>query len=44
LIENQSPIKIRDVTVGVVKEISLADDGKGVIIKARMNRVVRRLC
>ncbi len=40
LIENQSPIKIRDVTVGLVKEISLSDDGKGVIIRARMNRVV----
>jgi len=40
LIENQSPIKMRDVTVGIVKEISLAEDGKGVIVKARMNRVV----
>jgi len=40
LVENQSPIKMRDVTVGIVKEISLAEDGKGVIIKARMNRVV----
>jgi len=28
------------VTVGLVKEISLSDDGKGVIIRARMNRVV----
>jgi len=40
LIENQSPIKMRDVTVGIVKEISLSEDGKGVIVKARMNRVV----
>ncbi len=38
LVENQSPIKMRDVTVGIVKKISLSDDGKGVIIKARMNK------
>jgi len=37
LIENQSPIKMRDVTVGIVKKISLSDDGQGVIIKARMD-------
>jgi len=37
LIENQSPIKMRDVTIGIVKKISLSDDGQGVIIKARMN-------
>jgi paraquat-inducible protein B len=40
LIENQSPIKMRDVTVGIVKKISLSDDGQGVIIKARMNREI----
>ncbi len=40
LVENQSPIKMRDVTVGVVKQISLSKDGEGVIIKARMNREV----
>jgi len=40
LIENQSPIKMRDVTVGVVKKISLSKDGEGVVIKARMNREV----
>jgi len=42
LIENQSPIKMRDVTIGIVKRISLADDGQGVIIKARMNREVSK--
>jgi len=42
LIENQSPIKMRDVTIGIVKKISLSDDGKGVIIKARMNREVSK--
>lgn len=38
LIENQSPIKMRDVSVGLVKKISLSKDGQGVIIKARMNK------
>ena len=42
LIENQSPIKMRDVIVGIVKKISLSDDGQGVIIKARMNREVSK--
>jgi len=42
LIENQSPIKMRDVTIGIVKKISLSDDGEGVIIKARMNREVSK--
>ena len=40
LIENQSPIKMRDVSVGLVKKISLTEDGQGVIIEARMNREV----
>jgi paraquat-inducible protein B len=40
LIENQSPIKIRDVSIGLVKKISLTEDGQGVIIEARMNREV----
>jgi|GEM_PF-396602 len=40
LVENQSPIKMRDVTVGIVKHISLSSDGEGVVIKARMNREV----
>jgi len=31
---------MRDVIVGIVKEISLSEDGKGVIVKARMNREV----
>ncbi|NEW60562.1 MCE family protein, partial [Sulfurovum sp. bin170] len=34
LVENQSPIKMRDVTIGIVKKISLSNDGEGVIIKA----------
>jgi len=38
LIENQSPIKMRDVSVGLVKKISLSNDGNSVIIKARMNK------
>ena len=40
LVENQSLIKMRDVTIGMVTHISLSDNGKGVIIKARMNREV----
>ncbi|MCH9739623.1 MAG: MlaD family protein [Epsilonproteobacteria bacterium] len=40
LVENQSPIKMRDVSVGIVKKISLSEDGKGVLIKARMNKEV----
>jgi len=40
LIENQSPIKMRNVTVGIVKKISLSKEGDGVIIQARMNREV----
>jgi len=40
LVENQSPIKMRDVTVGIVQKISLSDDGKGVIIKAKMNKEI----
>jgi len=40
LIENQSPIKIRNVNVGLVKKISLTEDGEGVLIQARMNRDV----
>jgi len=42
LIENQSPIKMRDVTVGIVKKISLTDDGQAVIVEARMNREVNK--
>jgi len=40
LVENQSLIKMRDVTIGMVTHISLSDNGKGVIIRARMNKEV----
>jgi paraquat-inducible protein B len=40
LVENQSPIKMRDVTVGIVKKISLSHSGEGVVIKARMNKEI----
>ncbi len=40
LIANQSQIKLRNVTVGMVTKISLSDDGKGIIVKAEMNREV----
>jgi paraquat-inducible protein B len=40
LIANQSQIKLRDVTVGMVTKISLSDDGKGVVVQAQMNREV----
>jgi paraquat-inducible protein B len=40
LIANQSQIKLRDVTVGMVTKISLSDDGKGVIVQAQMNKEV----
>jgi len=40
LIANQSQIKLRDVTIGMVTKISLSGDGKGVIVQARMNKEV----
>ena len=40
LIANQSQIKLRDVTVGMVTQISLAEDGNGVVVKAQMNKEV----
>ena len=40
LIANQSQIKLRDVTIGMVTQISLAEDGNGVIVKAQMNKEV----
>lgn len=40
LIANQSQIKLRNVTVGVVTKISLSNDGKGVIVEAKMNKEV----
>jgi len=40
LIANQSQIKLRDVTIGMVTKISLSKDGKGVIVQAKMNKEV----
>ena len=40
LVANQSQIKLRDVTIGMVTKISLAKDGEGVIVEARMNKEV----
>jgi paraquat-inducible protein B len=40
LIANQSQIKLRDVTIGMVTKISLSNDGKGVIVQASMNKEV----
>lgn len=40
LIANQSQIKLRNVTIGQVTKISLSEDGKGVIVQARMNKEV----
>jgi len=40
LIANQSQIKLRNVTVGMVTKVSLSEDGKGVIVQARMNKEV----
>ncbi len=40
LTANQSYIKYRDVSVGVVKDISLDESGSGVIVKARINKEV----
>jgi paraquat-inducible protein B len=42
LIANQSQIKLRDVTVGMVTKISLSDDGKGVVVQAQMNKEVSK--
>ena len=40
LIANQSQIKMRDVTIGQVTKISLSENGKGVIVEARMDKEV----
>ena len=40
LVANQSQIRLRDVTIGMVTKISLAKDGKGVTVKAKMNKEV----
>jgi len=40
LIANQSPIKMRNVPVGIVKNITLTEDGEGVIVQARMDKEV----
>ncbi len=40
LVANQSQIKLRDVTIGMVTKISLAKDGEGVVVEAQMNKEV----
>lgn len=40
LVANQSQIKMRDVTVGMVTSISLSEDGKGVKVKASIHKEV----
>lgn len=40
LVANQSQIKLRDVTIGLVTKISLSKDGEGVTVEARMNKEV----
>jgi len=40
LIANQSQIKLRDVTIGMVTKISLSSDGRGVTVQANMNKEV----
>lgn len=40
LIANQSQIKMRDVTIGMVTKISLSEDGRGVTVQARMNKEI----
>lgn len=40
LVANQSQIKMRDVTIGMVTAISLSEDGKGVKIKASINKEI----
>jgi len=40
LIANQSQIKIRDVTIGMVTQISLSEDGKGIKVKASIDKEV----
>ena len=42
LVANQSQIKLRDVTIGMVTKISLAKDGDGVTVEARMNKEVSK--
>ena len=40
LIANQSHVKLRNVIVGVVENISLSKEGEGVIVKARLDKEV----
>ena len=42
LIANQSQIKLRDVTIGMVTKISLSEDGRGVTVQASMNKEVEK--
>ena len=38
LIANQSQLKFRDVTVGMVSQISISKDGEGVTVKVKVNK------
>ena len=40
LVANQSQIKLRDVTIGMVSKISLSKEGDGVLVEAKMNKEV----
>ena len=40
LIANQSQLKLRDVTIGMVSNISLSEDGNGVQVKVKVNKEV----
>jgi len=42
LIANQSQLKMRDVTIGMVSKISLSDDGNGVKVQVKVNKEVEK--
>jgi len=42
LIANQSQLKLRDVTIGMVSNISLSDDGNGVQVTVKVNKDVSK--
>jgi len=42
LVANQSQLKLRDVTIGMVTKISLSKDGKGVTVQVKVNKDVEK--
>ncbi len=42
LIANQSQLKLRNVTIGMVSKISLSQDGKGVSVQVKVNKEVSK--